>query len=272
MFIWFADYHSFIPVFFARLTGRKSFVVIGGYEVCRIKSLHYGALCSRFRACFCVKSMQWCTLNLSVSTYIDRKVKSIAPGSKRQLIPNCVNISKAEIQIGEKENMAITVGLIENQRSFLLKGIDTFIEVARQTPDLQFVIIGIDKTKLADLLTDIPANLVLIGKMNHEELPPYYAKAKYYCQLSRSESFGVSIAEAMFHGCIPVVTHEGGMPELVGPTGFVVERNVEKISGILRRKVNPEMQQQAAHRVINAFSRDKRKSMLLTAIAKTKNN
>ena len=52
VFIWFADYHSLLPVLFALMFGKKSFVVIGGYEVARIKSLNYGALCSGLRAFF----------------------------------------------------------------------------------------------------------------------------------------------------------------------------------------------------------------------------
>ena len=33
IFIWFADYHSFWPVFFAKLLRKKSFVVVGGYDI-----------------------------------------------------------------------------------------------------------------------------------------------------------------------------------------------------------------------------------------------
>ena len=33
VYIWFADYHSLLPVLFARMSGKKSYVVIGGYEV-----------------------------------------------------------------------------------------------------------------------------------------------------------------------------------------------------------------------------------------------
>ena len=32
-YCWFADYHSFLPVLFAKIFGKKAFVVIGGYDV-----------------------------------------------------------------------------------------------------------------------------------------------------------------------------------------------------------------------------------------------
>ena len=33
VFIWFGDYHSFLPVLFAKWFRKKSYVVIGGYDV-----------------------------------------------------------------------------------------------------------------------------------------------------------------------------------------------------------------------------------------------
>lgn len=45
---------------------------------------------------------------------------------------------------------------------------------------------------------------------------------KYY------ESFGIRIAEAMSCECIPIVTNTGGLPEVVGDTGFYVPPGNEK--------------------------------------------
>lgn len=268
VFVWFADYHSLLPVVFAKVFGKKSFVVIGGYEVCRMESLHYGALCSKFRGFFCIQSMQWCTLNFTVSKYIDRKVKYIASASQRKLVPNCVDFVHPGIS-EVKENLVLTVGIIQSQRSFLLKGIDTFIEVARCRPDYQFVIVGMDKSKLSELLSDISPNVTIYGRMAHNELPAFYARARFYCQLSRSESFGVSIAEGMLHGCIPIVTHEGGMPELVGETGFVVPRDPAEISQLIAGlgEGRTDLYLDGARRIADNFSFAKRKEILAASIS-----
>ena len=268
-FIWFADYHSLLPVLFTKITGKSSFVVIGGYEVCRIKDLDYGALGSKFRGFFCIKSMQWSTLNLTVSKYIDRKVKYIAPSSKRQLVPNCVDLIQPANPV-VKEKLVLTVGIIENQRSFFLKGIDVFIEVARNKPDFQFIIIGLDRLELAGLLTNLPVNITISGRLAHDELPAYYAKAMFYCQFSRSESFGVAIAEAMLYGCIPIVTNEGGMPELVGETGYIVRREPAEIIRLMSELASdkPGLQNGGAKRIIGNFSRAKRGKILVSLISK----
>jgi glycosyltransferase involved in cell wall biosynthesis len=269
VYIWFADYHSLLPVFFAKIFTKKSFLVIGGYEVCRIKNLNYGALCSKLRGFFCIRSMYLSTLNLTVSSYINRKVKFIAPGSKTQLVYNCVDLEKFSNKNNEKENLVLTVGIIENERSFFLKGIDTFIEVARRTPAYQFIIIGLNENKLSALISNSPGNLKVVGIVTHNELPVYYSRAKFYCQFSRSESFGVSVAEAMFYGCIPIVTNEGGMPEIIGDTGYIVSRNTEQISQLLIKMPNEKSDLQiAAHRrIIANFSLHTRKEILITRIS-----
>ena len=43
-----------------------------------------------------------------------------------------------------------------------------------------------------------------------------------YCQLSITESFGVTLLEAMACGCVPVVARRDALPELAGDAGFQV--------------------------------------------------
>jgi len=234
--------------------------VIGGYEVARLKNLNYGALCSGLRAFFCVNSIKLSALNLTVSSYVDRKVKFLAPGSKRQLVHNCIDLTVLPDLNAAKADVILTVGFIENQRSFYLKGIETFIEVARILPDYQFFIIGLDQFKISDLLTELPGNLTILSWVPHSELPAYYQKSKFYCQLSRSESFGVSVAEAMYYGCMPIVTNEGGLPEVVGKAGYIVKRNPNDIAQLILNtpQILPELKQDLSNRVMTDFSRKKR--------------
>ncbi len=226
VYIWFADYHSFLPVLFAQIFRKRSFVVIGGYDVARIRHLKYGVFTSKLRGFFSFYSMNHCAVNLTVSKYVDRKVKWIAQKANTELIYNCVTLNKNAAKEGiEKENLIVTVGIIEKEQTFYIKGIDTFIDVARQLPQYQFLVIGLNSEKLAHLLNNLPGNLMIKGKIDHSELVTYYQKAKIYCQLSRSESFGVALAEAMYFGCIPIVTNVGGLPEIVNNARLVVKRD-----------------------------------------------
>jgi glycosyltransferase involved in cell wall biosynthesis len=239
-FIWFSDYHTFLPVFFAKIFGKKSIVVIGGYDVCRIRKLNYGAFCSSFRGWFCAGSMRRASLLLTVSGQVDRKTNVIAPLTPRLMVYNCVSPGVANNIIVAKRDAILTVGLIDNERTFYLKGIDTYLEVARLLPDYRFDIVGIDSSRLSELLEDRPVNVHLSTRIAQEQLVDFYARSRIYCQLSRSESFGVSIAEAMTFGNFPIVTNEGGMPEIIGEAGAVVRRQSEAIAELIDRVMRNE--------------------------------
>lgn len=236
-YCWFADYHSLLPVLFARLYRKKAIVVIGGYDACRIRKLNYGAFCSPFRGWFAAKSMRMAWLILPVSEHVARKAKAIAPRAPQRMIYNCITLSGQTEASFQKSDTVLTVGLIHSERTFYLKGIDTFIEVARQLPGIRFEIVGIDQAKLAHKLGNLPLNVSLFNRVVIDELKSFYQNAKIYCQLSRSESFGVSIAEAMSFGNFPIVTNEGGMPEVVGQFGAVVDRNPATIATLIRERL-----------------------------------
>jgi hypothetical protein len=62
-------------------------------------------------------------------------------------------------------------------------------------------------------------NVEFLGFVSDEELFSLYARASVYVQASMHEGFGLSVAEAMSAGCIPVVTRAGSLPEVVGDVG-----------------------------------------------------
>lgn len=268
-YCWFADYHSFLPVLFSKVFRKKSVVVIGGYDVCRIRKLNYGAFCYPFRGWFCAKSMRMASCILPVSGHVDRKAKAIAPLTRRKMIYNCVTLDWQGETESLKTDSVLTVGLINSERTFYLKGIDTFIETARILPGIKFVIVGLSQSGLAHKLGNLPANLTIYDKVEPEELKSFYQKSKIYCQLSRSESFGVSIAEAMAFGAFPIVTREGGMPEVVGSAGTIVERDPQQIARIIRERIlkdgSPD-ENAIRTQATDLFSKQKRAESLLNLI------
>lgn len=266
VFIWFADYHSFLPVLFAKIFGKKSFVVIGGYDVVKMPKLNYGVFISKFRGFCAVYSMNNSSLNLAVSKNVERKVRWIAKKSNTQLIYNCVNISENKNIQPEKENLVITVGLIDSKRTYFIKGIDTFIEVARLLPEFKFMVIGMSENLPSQIINNRPDNMEFICRVNHDELQNYYKKAKIYCQFSRSESFGVSVVEAIHFGCTPMVTNVGGLPELVGNSGFVLKRETAKISQLIKETITGFTNSKTENPHYPLFSVENRTKFILKAI------
>ena len=58
--------------------------------------------------------------------------------------------------------------------------------------------------------------------MPHEEVLYWMNLSKVYCQLSKTESFGVSIIESMIMGCIPVITNVDNLSEIIDANGIIV--------------------------------------------------
>jgi len=272
VFVWFADYHSLLPILFAKILGKKSFVVIGGYDICRERSLNYGAFCSSFRGFFSAQTIRHCSVNLTVSKYVDRKVRFVFRKVKRAMIYNCIHIDSPEEQRCTKENLILCVALIESHRTYLRKGVDTFLALSSVLPDYKLVLIGPNKSGLLLFPHPLPNNVQVFERLPHNELVSYFQKASFYCQLSRIEIFGVAIGEAMLNHCIPLVTNEGGMPEVVGNKGVIVPRNIEKIAALIREfevKENTVRREECRQHILTHFSFTQRQEKLFAIVSQS---
>jgi glycosyltransferase involved in cell wall biosynthesis len=225
VFIWFADYHSFLPVLFARITGRKSFVVIGGYDVARIPELKYGVLLKPIRRFSAVFSLRYASYCLPVVEQLEERIKEICPSAKTKTIYTGYKLetNKTEIFENNREKIILTVSITDSEQRMLIKGLDRFRELAVNMPDFNFIIVGV-KENSKYLFEPKPQNLVLLPPLNQNELTEHFLKASFYAQLSRSEGLPNALCEAMVHGCIPLGTNIGGIPSAIGNYGLIMDQ------------------------------------------------
>ncbi|GAG00940.1 unnamed protein product, partial [marine sediment metagenome] len=207
-FSWFAGWHSAFAVFFSKLFRKKSIVIAGGYDAAYVPEMNYGAftkLKEKLPACFVFKNAN---VVLAVSKFTKNEVLEKVTPKQLKLVYNGVDIEKFK-PYGEKEgNLVITVGGIKKS-NLKRKGIETFVESAKFVPEARFVAIGKIMDDSIDYLRSIaPSNVEFTGFVSENELIKWYQKAKVICQLSYYEAFGLTPAEGMACGCIPVVTKE----------------------------------------------------------------
>jgi glycosyltransferase involved in cell wall biosynthesis len=279
VFTRFADYHSALMVFMARLLGKKSVVVIGGYDVYHIPEFAYGAyhkklraLCSRYvlnNADMLLPNSN--ALIFSENSYalnrtIYAGIRYYAPETKAKIQLLYNGFKSENWPYGEKKDkMVVSVAYMNDMVTYNMKGMDDFIQAARDMPFVPFVFVGVTENFRATHLNEIPSNLKLVPSLPNAELSGWYGRAKVFCILSLSEGMPNALCEAMLCGCIPVGSDVEPIPEIIGDTGFIArKKNREQIAEALQAALEgpDDLGKKARQRVIQEFSFRKREEGL----------
>ena len=257
-FSWFADIHAFWAVLFSKMCKKKSIVVVGGFEVANVPEINYGLMLSPIsarRVKFVLKSADKL---IASSKFSEKEILKYTSPKNVELVYNGVDCNKFKPNDEKNDNLVITVG-----SKIKLKGLDTFIESARPLLEKKIIIIGLPEDVINYLKPSKPANVELVGVVPHDDILQYYQKAKVYCQLSYRESFGMALAEAMACECVPVVTDNAALPEVVGDTGFYVPYgDPEATAEAIKEALNSDKGKEARKRIKDMFPIEKREKEL----------
>lgn len=151
------------------------------------------------------------------------------------------------------------------------KGTDIFLNIADEMTNEMFLLVGPISTR------DIKKRAENMPNVNHwewcDDMREAYAESKLVVVPSRwEEPFGRVPAEAMVSGIPCVVSNRGGLPEVVGETGEVVEQldSIDRwIDAIGEALANHEPD--AQKRRVERFSSKSQVNKLLKIIDKVKN-
>lgn len=161
---------------------------------------------------------------IAVSDWIRKEAgKSILKNNNIVTIYNWVDLQKfyPRDNVDKKNEGKFTVLGVSAKWTNNMPKLKDFIEIARILPeDVRVVLIG----KMdSDII--LPTNIVNIPYVQDQnELALYYSNADVYVHLSREDSFGKVIVEAMACGTPVIVYNSTACPELVGcECGFVAD-------------------------------------------------
>jgi glycosyltransferase involved in cell wall biosynthesis len=260
VFGWFASWHTFWPVLLARILGRPSVLVIGGFDTARMPEIDYGLQQRAVMGRVSRWVMRHATRLVTNSNYSLREIETNAgmPPSAVRVIHHGVPDPFGELPSGPRERVALTVGIVE-QRNLERKGLVAFVRAASLLPDVKFVVAGnwIDDS-VDELRAIASGNVTLTGWVEQDELDELYRRASVYVQASRHEGFGLSVAEAMLAGCVPVVSAAGALPEVVGDEGIVLAPGAPSAQGVadgVRRALvfDDSARERARRRILERF-------------------
>ena len=271
VFGWFASWHTALPVLFARCLKRPSVLVVGGYDLANLPSIGYGHQRGGLKKWVSRATMRLANALVTNSHFSEREAKSNAGLGDRRLrvIYHGIKDSFGEIPAAPREPMAITIGNVDRP-NLHRKGLEPFVRAAGFLPHVKFVVIGDWKGDAIEHLRRIASsNVEFTGWVEENTLLNYCRRASVYVQASRHEGFGMAVAEAMLAGCIPVVTKDGALPEVVGDCGVYSSAEPHAIAEGIRQAMSlpEENRARARQRVLSQFSLQKRRVLLAEAIA-----
>jgi len=269
LLIWFASKHAITPVLLNYLFNKPIYIIAGGFDVANIPTIKYGAMQGGSRS----KIGRW----LLSRTH---NVIAVSKSNRREIIENGKVLPKkikliynaipeiTPISYNKKKSQVITLGEI-NEETYLRKGLDRFIEIAKKMPTIQFIHIGKwtdNKGKpcqrMVKYVKDIsPENIRYLGYVEYDELEKWFLQSKVYLQLSRHEAFGVSVVEAMRYGCIPVVSNAFALPEVVGNNGYITDSNIDSTVNIIREILKSKFEDNNPNILNKDFSIDVRTNL-----------
>lgn len=247
----FAGYHSVLPAWFAKLTGKKCIIFLAGTDAFNYPSFNYGNFTRKGYGIATCWSAHAASLLAPVSSNLVLKsspyytVDSIVQGiyhwckdleTPHKVIPfeyNPALFKRREVP--RMENSFITVAFGIKGTSFIRKGVDKMVMLAEHFPQYRFTIVGCTPSEFP---ISVPANVQLVPPIPHKQVPDYLSSHQFYLQLSIAEGFPSAVCEAMLCECIPIGSEVAAIPEIISTHGFLVpERKDEVIIETIQKAI-----------------------------------
>jgi len=182
---------------------------------------------------------------IAVSESVRAEVIKSFKGSARKavVIPNGVDLTMF------KPSKKSSLNILTVSRFSKEKGVDMLPEIAdrvlRANKKCHFTAIlqetkiptlKLIQNKFIELQRKYPERFIWVSEpVSTQEVAKYYQKSNIYVQPSLYESFGLCILESMASGNAVVATNVGGIPEVVGSSGILVNPNPKEIAdGVIK--------------------------------------
>jgi glycosyltransferase involved in cell wall biosynthesis len=255
VYVWFATGRAAtLALVLGKMLRKKVVSVAGGSEVSSQPAIRGVGRRARLRFFFTKIILETADCVLCVSNFTREEVLRNSTPRRCVVVHNAIDADK--FKRTRKGEIVITVAV----GKWSTKGIDRFVQLASNLPHRRFVVVGnVAREMPSDTVR--PKNIDFIGELSSTRLAPIYGEARFYCQLSRYESFGVALAESMLAECVPIASDAGALPEIVGDAGFVVSHgDPVEVAKIIDEywSQNETLGRRARTRIETAYSIDRR--------------
>jgi glycosyltransferase involved in cell wall biosynthesis len=258
VFAWFASWQSFAALTAARLLGKPSVLVVGGFDTANVADIGYGWQQGGLRKRVSRRTMDLATRLVTNSHHSLAEIESNVGLDPRRVAVIYHGLADRFPDGGQRQRdrLALSVGVVRRE-NLGRKGHLPFVRAAAHLPTVEFVLAGRWLDHAIDLLRrEAGTNVAFTGYLEDADLDTLFRRAAVYVQVSRHEGFGLSLAEAMLAGCVPVVTDAGALPEVVGDIGVTIPEPTPELvaDAVLRAlEMGREEGARARARVLDRF-------------------
>jgi glycosyltransferase involved in cell wall biosynthesis len=119
-----------------------------------------------------------------------------------------------------------------NQNKDPVTAVNAFLRFAERQPAAKLYMIYHTEELISEIRKLLPPQnspVLLIGKLDHNELLFWFNSADFYLSASHYESGGTALCEAMSCGCIPVVTNIPSFRTISGDAGLFFQPGNEEV-------------------------------------------
>jgi glycosyltransferase involved in cell wall biosynthesis len=263
VFGWFASWHTFLPLLFARLARKPSLLIIGGYDLANIPEIGYGHQRGGMKKWVSRWTMRLAACLVTNAYYSQAEAERNVGLSRTRVnvVYHGLPDPFGTLPEGPRRPMVLTVGNIDRPNLWR-KGHEPFVRAASLLPEIEFVLVGAWKDDAVDYLRSIASpNVLFPGRVDEQTLLDYYRRSAVYVQASAHEGFGMSVAEAMLGGCVPVVTRVGALPEVVGEAGlYAPSQDPIALARTIQQAMDVPLdaRARARQRILDCFPMEKR--------------
>lgn len=216
VYAFFASEHALVPAVVAKLLHRRFVLVPAGYDYANVPERGYG-LATRGRGWLPRLLGRLCDVALPISQQTEDEFLALVPSATDRSQVAYLGLDPAQWTspaVDRDPDTVVTVGYVDDE-AWSRKGIDRFVEAARGDPGRRYVLAGLMTPEVERRVAGLaPPNLQCPGRLGHDELRALLWSAGVYAQLSWHETFGVSMAEAMLCGCVPVIRQSLALHEV----------------------------------------------------------
>ena len=181
---------------------------------------------------------------LAVSLFNEARVRRWAPAARVDVVYH--GFDSSFFSPGNCDRVGVMTVARFSPATLQLKGLSTFLEVAKRLPEVPFTICG-DSSESTSLLALVPSNVRLTGYVPRDRLAQLYREASVYAQLSAVE--------------------RGALPEVVGSVGERVPYgDADAAVAAVERALNKDQGEAARQHIQSRFPLGTRESRLVAEV------